>query len=76
MAVRTTVDIPDELHDKLRARAEQTGKSIRSLIVSAIEETYSKPKKGKYVRGPLVKGPGKLGPDFPTDDNPYDAMFS
>ena len=65
MTVRTTIDVPRELHDALRARAEQTGTSIRSLVIGAIE-----PKKGAYVTGPLVTGPGKLGPSFPQDENP------
>jgi len=75
MPVRTTVDIPDALHDQLRARAEQSGTSVRSLIVRAIEDAYTKPKKGKYVTGPMVKGRGKLGPRFPTDENPYDLIL-
>ena len=76
MAVRTTIDIPEPLHDRLRHAAEQSGSSIRALIVRAIEETYSHGKKGAYVRGPLIKGGGKRGPKFPTDENPHDLVFS
>jgi hypothetical protein len=76
MAVRTTVDIPEPLHDLLRLRAERSGASIRSLIVRAIEQAYSEPKKGEYVTGPLVTGSGKLGPTFPEDENPHDLVFS
>jgi hypothetical protein len=76
MPVRTTVDIPEPLHNALRERSARSGASIRSLIVRAIEQTYSKPRRGKYVKGPLVRGSGKLGPAFPTDENPYDLMFS
>jgi hypothetical protein len=76
MAIRTTVDIPEPLHDRLRHRAEQSGASIRSLIVRAIEQAYDDPKKGQYVTGPLVTGPGKLGPAFPEDENPHDLVFS
>jgi metal-responsive CopG/Arc/MetJ family transcriptional regulator len=75
MAVRTTVDIPEPLHTALRERAERSGSSIRSLIVRAIEQTYTKPKRGRYVTGALVKGSGKLGPAFPVDENPYDLIF-
>ncbi len=75
MAVRTTVDIPEPLHAELRHRAQLSGTSIRALIVRAIEETYQKKKKGVYVRGPMFKGPGKLGPAFPTDENPYDFIL-
>jgi len=76
MAVRTTVDIPEPLHADLKRRAEQSGTSIRSLIVKAIEQTYLPPKKGRYVTGPLLKKKGKLGPRFPVDENPHDLVFS
>jgi hypothetical protein len=75
MAVRTTVDIPGSLYDRLRRRAERSGASIRSLIVGAIEQVYGEPKKGEYVTGPLVTGRGKLGPAFPKDENPHDLVF-
>jgi hypothetical protein len=71
MAVRTTVEIPELLHERLRHRAECSGASIRSLIVRALEQVYTEPKKGEYVTGPLVTGPGKLGPAFPEDENPF-----
>jgi len=75
MAVRTTVDIPEPLHDRLRLRAERSGASIRALIIRAIEQVYTERKKGDYVTGPLVTGPGKLGPSFPKDENPHDLVF-
>jgi hypothetical protein len=75
MAVRTTVDIPEPLHDRLRQRAESSGASIRSLIVRAIEETYAEPKKGERVTGPLIRTKGKLGPRFPVDENPHDLVI-
>ena len=76
MAVRTTVEIPEPLHDRLRHRAERSGTSIRALIIRAIEQVYSAGKKGEYVTGPLVAGPGRLGPAFPEDENPHDLVFS
>jgi len=76
MAVRTTIDIPEPLHHKLRQRAQQSCTSMRALIVRAIEQTYSEPPRGSYVTGPLVKGKGKRGPRFPTDENPHDLIFS
>jgi hypothetical protein len=75
MTVRTTVDIPDPLHAELRSRAEKTGTSIRSLIVRALEQTYSDSKKGRRVTGPLVRLSGKPGPRFPVDENPHDLIF-
>jgi hypothetical protein len=76
MNIRTTVDIPEPLHDRLRHRAEKSGASIRSLIVRAIEEAYTDSEKGEYVSAPLVRGSGKLGPAFPVDENPHDLVFS
>ena len=75
MAVRTTIDIPEPLHDQLRRRAESSGTSIRSLIVHAIEHTYAEPKKGKRVTGPMIPATGKRGPRYPVDENPYDLIF-
>jgi hypothetical protein len=75
MSVRTTVDIPEPLHERLRHRAQSSGVSIRSLIVSAIEQAYAAPAKGKRVTGPMIRGKHKLGPEFPKDENPYDLMF-
>jgi len=75
MAVRTTVDIPEHLHQSLRERAERSGTSIRALIVSALEQAYAPGKKGKYVTGPMIKG-GKRGPRYPVDENPHDLVFS
>jgi hypothetical protein len=76
MPVRTTVDIPDPLHEALRQRAQKSGTSVRSLILKAIEQSYTLPKNGDYVTAPPVKGTGKLGPAFPKDENPHDLVFS
>ena len=76
MAVRTTIDIPEPIHDALRQRAARSGASIRSLIIRAIEQVYSAPGDREYVTGPLVTGPGKLGRGFPKDENPHDLVFS
>jgi hypothetical protein len=75
VAVRTTVDIPEPLHDRLRHTAERSGTSIRALIIRAIDQAYGSGK-GTPVTGPLITGPGKLGPEFPTDENPHDLVFS
>jgi hypothetical protein len=71
-----TVDIPEALHDLLRHRAEESGASIRSLIVRAIEQAYKEPGQRKRVTGPLIHGRGKLGPAFPGDENPHELVFS
>lgn len=76
MAVRTTIDIPEPLHDRLRRRAQDSGTSIRSLVVRALEETYGEPRKRKLVTGPLIPGTGKRGPRYPVDENPHDLILS
>lgn len=76
MAIRTTVDIPEPLHQKLRSKAEQCGTSIRALIINALERTYSESGTGAEITGPLISGKGKLGPQFPVDENPHELVFS
>lgn len=76
MAVRTTVDIPEHLHELLRDRADRMGTSLRALILAALEDVYAPAAKGERVTGPFVGGSGKLGPDFPVDENPHDIVFS
>ena len=52
-----------------------SGASIRSLIIKALQQIYTEPKKGHYVTGPLVTGPDKLGPAFHEDENPTISFF-
>ena len=75
MVIRTTVDIPEPLHDRLRRRAESAGTSIRQLIVRALEQVYTDSGRGKLVTGPLVRLGGKPGPRFPVDENPHDLIL-
>jgi len=75
MAVRVTVEIPEGLHHRLRLRARESGTSMRSLVIRAIEDACNEPKKGKRVSGPLISG-GRRGPAYPRDENPHDLVFS
>ncbi|MDQ2899935.1 MAG: ribbon-helix-helix domain-containing protein [Acidobacteriota bacterium] len=76
MPFRTTVDIPEPLHDRVLHIAEKSGVSIRSLIVRALEQTYYEKATGEYITGPPIRGSGKLGPAFPDTENPHDLVFS
>ena len=76
MAIRTTVDIPEPLLERLRHKADRSGTSIRSLIIRALEQAYSDSGKGEYVTGPLVSNAGKLGEAFPETENPHELVFS
>ena len=73
--IRTTVDIPEALHETLRAQSERSGASICSLIVDAIEHAYGTPRTGRYVTKALIEAQGRFGPDFPGDENPHDLIF-
>jgi hypothetical protein len=44
-------------------------------LVREIEQTYSEPRKGRYVTRPLVKA-NTSAARFPTDENTHDLVFS
>jgi len=78
MSVRTTIDIPDDLHAELRRRAAAERTSIRSLVTSAIETTL-RPRQSRQVTGPLVGKTGKKAKPAagsPNRENPYDVLFA
>ena len=77
MSVRTTIDIPDDLHAALRQRAAAQRTSIRSLITSAIESKF-RPRPSRRVTGPLVGKAKKRNPaaGSPDRQNPYDVVFA
>ncbi len=61
MSIRTTIDIPDELHAELRRRSAAGHTSIRKLITGAIEREL-RPVRAPAT-GPLVGKPGKPAPE-------------
>ena len=80
MPARTTIELPELLHERLKERAQTSGVSIRSLIVRAVEDAYTDtgktpPKTGRRVTLPLIPAKGKLGPRFPVDENPHDLVI-
>jgi plasmid stability protein len=75
MSVRTTIDIPDDLHAALRQRAAAERTSIRSLITDAIESKLQ-PRRRRRVDGPLVGKKGKPAAGSPDRENPYDVLFA
>jgi hypothetical protein len=61
--MRTTVDIPDAMYRRLRARAATEGKSTRALILRGVERVLGgQPASSRRVALPLVpsKRPGTL----------------
>jgi len=75
MSVRTTIDIPDDLHAELRRRAVAEHTSIRSLITSAVETKF-RARTSRQVKGPLVGKKGRAGAGSPDRENPYDVLFA
>ena len=75
MSVRTTIDIPDDLHATLRKRAAVEQTSIRSLITGAIESKF-RPRPSRRVTEPMVGKKGKPAAGSPDRENPYDVLFS
>jgi hypothetical protein len=61
--MRTTIDIPDPLYRKLKAKAAKDGCSVKGLILRSVEEKHSpaRPKRSR-VKLPILKSkrPGTL----------------
>ncbi len=75
MSVRTTIDLPDEVHAELRRRSAAERTSIRKLITGAIEREL-RPNTSVRVTGPLVGKRGKPAAGSPDTENPYDVLFA
>lgn len=73
--MRTTIDIPDPMYRRLKARAAKEGRSVKSLILQGTEQVLASnasPQR-RAVRLPLVrsKRPGTLRLD---NARIYDAI--
>lgn len=73
--VRTSLDIPEELHRRIHEAARRRGCSARALILSSIEREVAleSAPKGR-VTAPLVKDSGETV--HPSHDEIYDILFS
>lgn len=62
--MRTTIDIPDAMYRRLKARAAREGRSVKALVLRAAEQvlTSDDSPQGRNVRLPLLrsKRPGTL----------------
>ncbi len=73
--MRTTIDIPDELHRELKAKAALQGTSVRNLVIGLIEAELHQPReKAQRVHLPLIKAKRK-GSFNLTREDVHDAMF-
>ena len=73
--VRTSLDIPADLHQQIHEVAQRRGCSARALILASIqrEVAFESSRKAR-VQAPLVSSPGE--PVDPSHDQIYDALFS
>jgi hypothetical protein len=62
--MRTTIDIPDAMYRRLRARAAGEGRSAKALILQGVEQVLKSksPVPGRRVRLPIVRArrPGTI----------------
>ena len=76
-SVRTSIDLPRDLHRRLRQEAARKGCSARQLIVAAIEQAIAPtpPKKGRLnLEHGLVRRTGK--PISITNEEIYELGFT
>jgi hypothetical protein len=73
--IRTSLDIPEDLHRRIHEAAKRRGCSARALILSSIEREVALDSgvKGR-INAPLVCGAGE--PVNPSHDQIYDVLFS
>ena len=73
--IRTSLDIPVDLHRRIHEAAKRRGCSARALILSSIErEVFLESGPKGRVQVPLVRGTGE--PINPSHDEIYDVLFS
>lgn len=73
--MRTTIDIPDELHRRLKAQAAVEGRTIRELVLEFIQAQLGREQStGKKVTLPLIKAKRK-GAFNLTREEIHEAMF-
>jgi len=76
-SVRTSIDIPRNLHRKLREEAAKRGCSARSLILAAIEQTVAAPapKKGRLKLDRPLLADRSRKPFSLTNEQIYELGF-
>ena len=74
-AIRTSLDIPADLHCRIHEAAQRRGCSARALILSSIERevAFESSAQGR-VHAPLLSDHG--APVHPSHDQIYDVLFS
>ena len=57
--MRTTIDIPDDLYRKLKAKAAIEGSTVKQIIVGLVDRELQEPGTGKRVQFPIIRGKTK-----------------
>jgi hypothetical protein len=73
--IRTSLDLPEDLHRRIHQEAKRRGCSARALILASIERevAFESGTRGR-VQAPLVTGKGEAV--NPTHDEIYDVLLS
>ena len=61
--MRTTIDIPNPLYRQLKGKAASEGRSVKELVLRAVQlELHAAPKKVTRRKAPVIrsKNPGSL----------------
>lgn len=73
--IRTSLDLPEDLHRRIHEAAHRRGCSARAFILSSLEREVALESGARgRVQAPLVTGPGE--PVNPSHDEIYDVLFS
>jgi hypothetical protein len=74
--MRTTIDIPNALYRRIKARAAAEGKPAKALILAGVEQVLSgqAPERRRKLKLPIIKSqrPGSLHLD---NARIYDLLF-
>ena len=70
--MRTTVELPDQLLEQARQKANETGISLKQFFIHAVEQQLASPKKVRRVP-PSIDGPAEMR--IITREEINEAMF-
>ncbi len=78
--IRTSIDLPRDLHRRLHEAAARKGCSARQLILTSIEQAVAQseptgPRRRLSLDPPLVASEGRK-PFYLTNEQIYDLIFS
>jgi predicted CopG family antitoxin len=54
--MRTTVDIPDEVYRKLKAKAAMEGSSVKELVLRMVNRELTQPDRTETDELPIIRG--------------------